>query len=102
MIFAVSNERRLIHHSFKEGGYRAGDFKQLLEECSELRQDTPLIFIFDNAPSDNSAATTQLKVGHSYRFQPAYYSSLPFLNICEGTFSLLKAAFKKTDGRYPR
>lgn len=91
-IFAVSNERGLIHHAFKEGGYRAADFKQFLEECSERFQDTPLIFIFDNAPCHNIAATAQLKVGHSYHFQPAYS---PFLNICEGSFSVWKAEFKK-------
>lgn len=90
-IFAVSNERGLIHHAFK-GGYRSADFKQFLEECSERFQDMPLIFIFDNAPCHNVAATVQLKVGHSYHFKPAYS---PFLNICEGSFSLWKAEFKR-------
>ena len=91
-IFAASNNRGLIHHSFKEGGCNAVDFKQFLEECSGLLEETPVIFIFDNAPSHNSAATALLKVGHAYRFQPAYS---PFLNICEGTFSLWKTEFKK-------
>ena len=91
-IFAVSSERGLLHHAFKEGGYNGAAFKEFLEECSRLLVNHEVVFIFDNAPSHNSAATAHLQPNHSYRFQPPYS---PFLNICEGSFSIWKAAFKR-------
>lgn len=92
VIFAVSNERGLVHHSFKEGGFRGTQFKEFIEECSLQFSNIPVAFIFDNAPSHNSASTASLQLSHSYRFQPPYS---PFLNICEGAFSVWKAAFKR-------
>ena len=77
-IFAVSNEHGLVHHAFKEGGFNAEAFKEYLEQCS-LQLNRPVVFIFDNAPSHNSAVAAHLQVGHSYRFQPPYS---PFMNIC--------------------
>lgn len=35
VIFADSNERGLVHHKFKEGGFNADAFKHLLEYCSQ-------------------------------------------------------------------
>ena len=90
-IFAVSNEQGLVHHTFKEGGFNAEAFKEFLEQCSQ-QLNRPVVFIFDNAPSHNSAVTANLQVSHSYKFQPPYS---PFLNICEGSFSIWKAAFKR-------
>ena len=80
------------HHAFKEGGYNAVAFREFLEECSRLLVNHEVVFIFDNAPSHNSAATAHLQPNRSYRFEPPYS---PFLNICEGSFSIWKASFKR-------
>lgn len=92
VIFAVSNTRGLVHHSFKEGGYRTTDFVQFLEQTSHLVTDRTVVFIFDNAPSHAGARNASLQPNHSYRFQPPYS---PFFNLCEGSFSIWKAAFKR-------
>lgn len=92
VIFAVSSERGLIHHEFKEGGFRSNDFNNFLEDCSRRSAERPIVFIFDNAPSHSAAHESNLSPGHTFRFQPPYS---PFLNICEGCFSVWKAAFKR-------
>ena len=92
MIFAVSSETGLLHHSIEEGGFAGEDFKDFLEDCSARLADRSLVFIFDNAPSHKATRRANLKDGHSFRFQPAYS---PFLNLCEGCFSVWKAALKR-------
>ena len=92
VIFAVSNIHGIIHHAFKEGGYRTTDFKEFLERSSQMAADRAVVFIFDNAPSHGGARSATLQQHHSFRFQPPYS---PFFNLCEGSFSIWKAAFKQ-------
>ena len=91
-IFAVSNVHGLIHHDFKEGGYRHEDFNEFLSVCSQILAGRPIMFIFDNAPTHRSHEMVHLQDGHQAMFQPPYS---PFLNICEGCFSIWKAQFKR-------
>lgn len=93
VIFAVSNVTGLVHHEFCEGGFRSDRFNAFLEACSNILANRNVMFIFDNAPSHNRANEAVLQAGHGYRFQPAYS---PFLNICEGCFSIWKAALKRS------
>ena len=93
VIFAVSQVTGLVHHDFVEGGFRADRFNSFLETISNIMANRNVVFIFDNAPTHNRAHEASLEVGHHYRFQPPYS---PFLNICEGCFSIWTAAFKQS------
>lgn len=89
VIFAVSSERGLMHHEFKEGGFNADAFKQFLECCSQHCSDRPIFFVFDNAPTHNSAHTSALQLGHSFKFLPHILHSLIYVREASASGKLL-------------
>lgn len=93
VIFAVSNVTGLVNHEFVEGGFRSDRFNVFLETCSNILANRNVVFIFDNASSHNRAYEANLQAGHGYMFQPPYF---PFLNICEGCFSIWKTTLKRS------
>ena len=93
VIFAVSHTTGLVHHEFVNGGFRSQHFKAFLESCSNILAGRNIMFIFDNAPSHGHAHEATLQMGHQFMFQPPYS---PFLNLCEGCFSVWKSAFKRS------
>ena len=92
IIFAVSNVHGLLRHEIREGGYRSEHFNSFLASCSEQATGRQVVFICDNAPSHGRAHDVVLQESHSVRYQPPYS---PFFNLCEGCFSVWKAAVKR-------
>lgn len=66
-------------------------------ERVSLRLQNPMscsyVHVCDNAPSHSRAQEANLRPTHRVMFQPAYS---PFFNLCEGSFSIWKAAFKRS------
>lgn len=70
-IFAVSNERDLVHRALKEGGYNSINFREFLEEYLANLSNTPVISIFENVQSHNSASVASLQLSHASMFSPS-------------------------------
>ena len=66
-------------------------------ERVSLRLQNPMscsyVHACDNAPSHNRAQEANLRPTHRVMFQPSYS---PLFNLCEGGFSIWKAAFKRS------